>query len=92
MYKPTEGRVLLQAKKVYKFEVEGKKKKPVLDGEGNALYDLTDFKVVESAVANIKKGKKVVTIFRGGVPVVEMETKTHVFLVIDAEDIYAVSA
>ena len=92
MYVPTERKVLLQVKKVYKYDTTIKhKKKPITDGEGNHLYSLEDFRVVASAIEGIKKGKKVIAIFNGGVPIPEMETKQHLYLVIDQEDIYAVS-
>jgi hypothetical protein len=89
-FKPRTDKAILKAKKVFKYEKNEKGKNvPVTDGAGNHAYDLNDFYVEESGIDGVKKGKKVIVIIGGGVPVKEMETKTHVFLVIDSEDIYA---
>jgi hypothetical protein len=90
-FTPKPNSAILKAKKIYKFEMDGKKKKPILDGEGNKMYDLQDFYIEESAIEGVKKGKKAIVIVNGGVPIKDLETDTHVFLVIDAEDLYAVS-
>lgn len=90
---PRDNKALLKSKKVFKFDKDEKGKKvKVLDGAGNHAYDLEDFYVEESAIEGVKKGKKAIVIINGGVPVKELETPTHVFLVIDSEDIYAVQA
>lgn len=83
--KPTGEKVLLKVEKIYKKEGG----KPVMDGEGNPLYDLNDFYVFASNSPEFKKGKKVFPIIRGGVPITELETKKHYFLVVDIQDIYA---
>ena len=89
-FTPKPNSAILKVKKVYKFEMNEKKKKvPVLDGEGNKMYDLNDFYIEESKIEWAKKGKKAIVIVNGGVPIKELETDTHVFLVIDAEDLYA---
>lgn len=91
-FTPKPNSAILKVKKIYKTELNLKGKKvPMVDGEGNRMYDLQDFYIEESAIEGIKKGKKAIVIVNGGVPIKDLETDTHVFLVIDAEDLYAVS-
>ncbi len=80
MFKPLflkEGRAILRVGKIISKEVEG--------------YDLEKTGVVQSStLPELKKGSVVVPIIRGGVPIFSEETKKHIFVAIDAEDIYAI--
>lgn len=80
MYKPLylkEGRAILRVGKIVSKEIEG--------------YDLEKTGVVQSStLPELKKGSVVVPIIRGGVPIVSEETKKHIILSIDVEDLYAI--
>lgn len=80
MFKPlylTEGRAILRVGKIVNKEIEG--------------YDLEKTAtVVSSTHTELKKGSVVVPIIRGGVPIVSEETKKHIFISLDVEDIYAI--
>lgn len=79
MFKPlylTEGRALLRVMKLIKKEEEN--------------YDLEKTATVLSSThPELKKGTVVVPIIRGGVPIQSEETKKHIVVSIDVEDLYA---
>ena len=53
-------------------------------------YDLEKVGTVLSATtSDLKKGTKVIPIIRGGVPIFSEETKKHIVISIDYEDLYA---
>lgn len=85
--KPLGNRVILRIDK--KYLMDGKK--PLLDEGGNPVYEQEQIStVISSNVPELKKGDKVIPIIRGGVPVYSQETKKHLIVVIDVEDIFAV--
>ncbi len=89
MIKPHGNRVLVRINKRYLTE-EGTKK-PLLDENGNQVYDQEqEAKVLQSNVEGIKKGQIVFPVIRGGVPIYKKETKKYVKVIIDNEDVYAV--
>ena len=79
MFKPlylTEGRAIVKVNKVFNKEVEG--------------YDLEKVgTVLSSTLPELKKGTVVTLIMRGGVPIASEETKKHIVIAIDIEDLYA---
>lgn len=79
MYKPLylkDGRALLRVNKIINKDIEG--------------YDLEKTAVVmSSTLPELKKGTVVVPIIRGGVPIQSEETKKHIVISIDVEDLYA---
>lgn len=78
-YKPLyleKGRALLKISKIVTKEMEN--------------YDLEKVGTVLSATtSDLKKGAKVIPIIRGGVPIFSEETKKHIVIAIDYEDLYA---
>lgn len=66
-------------------------KKQALDEVGNPVYkDEQKCTVISCTLKELKKGDKIFPIFRGGVPIYELETKKNKFIILDVEDVYAV--
>jgi|WetSurMetagenome_2_1015567.scaffolds.fasta_scaffold390450_3 co-chaperonin GroES (HSP10) len=59
------------------------------DKDGNEIIE-QEAKVIESNVDDVKKGDTVFFNQYGAVSVNSMKTKKNIFLIVDAEDIYAV--
>ena len=88
MFKPFDERCIARIDKRYIFD----KKKPVLDDQGNQVYEQEqEGTVISSNIEGIKKGMKIIPLGRGGVPIIKGETKKHYIVVFDREDIYAIS-
>jgi hypothetical protein len=86
MFKPLGNRAILKITKNYLMDG----KKPILDEQGNPVYEQEQIATVMSSnITELKKGDKVIPIIRGGVPVYSEETKKYVVVIIDGEDIYA---
>lgn len=80
--KPIGERVIVRLDKLFKKGTE-KDKEPEIVGFS------TDGKVLETNVPEIKKGDVVHINPRGAVSVQSMETKKHVVLIIDLDDVLA---
>jgi hypothetical protein len=85
--KPYGNKCIVLVEKEYKKE----KGKPVLAEDGTPIYDLAQVgKVLVSNIDGIKKGSKVITNYRGGMPVQKLENKNSLTVIFEADDIYAI--
>ena len=67
------------------------KGKQVLNENGTPRYELDQIgRVIESNIEGVKKGMRIVTDFRGGMPYRAAEDKKSVTVIFDEEDVHAI--
>jgi len=85
--KPFGRKCIVVIDKEYKKE----KGKPILNEDGSQAYDIAQVgKVIASGIEGVKKGDKVITNYRGGMPVQKLENKKSLTVIFEEDDVYAI--
>jgi len=84
--KPFLERCIVEVKKNYIKE----KGKQVKDESGEDVYEPEQIAIItKSNIEGVTKGMEITPLLRGGVPIKREETKTHLKVILDKEEVYA---